>query len=357
MRANQHWENEGSASVRLRESFLFRPLSHPQRYLVSKLTNTRRQAHKRERRSLYSKGSPLRSRRRCAGAPHRGAKSSDGSIRVAVVARLDQLRELVQSVRVARLGLLEHGERRVGRPARSERDGISFPRSATLTQPHQGFPSTPRFSYAFSGLCLLVGEAGKRLSNMGTTRRCEQIRGTYSASRRARPPRRSRRHPCRSTAPCSARTRPSTNGSRSRVSRRRCARSATRRLRDVVDRYVPAWERNDVEAVVAMLTEDATMTMPPLPTSYRGREEVAVFLGGWPLAGVKRWRPVSARANGQLAFGAYVWDEEMHVFMPHGVKVLTAARHADRGDHRPPQPRRLPRLRPPRGNHDLTRNK
>ena len=106
-----------------------------------------------------------------------------------------------------------------------------------------------------------------------------------------------------------------------------------------------------------MLTEDATMTMPPLPTSYRGREEVAVFLGGWPLAGVKRWRLVSARANGQLAFGAYVWDEEMHVFMPHGVKVLTAARHADRGDHRPPQPRRLPRLRPPRGNHDLTRNK
>jgi RNA polymerase sigma-70 factor (ECF subfamily) len=94
-------------------------------------------------------------------------------------------------------------------------------------------------------------------------------------------------------------------------------------LRDVVDRYVAAWERNDVEAVVAMLTEDARMTMPPLPTWYSGREAVATFLRGWPLAGVKRWRLVPSSANAQLAFGGYIWDEETGIFMPHSINVLT----------------------------------
>src|SRR6266498_1949284 len=60
-------------------------------------------------------------------------------------------------------------------------------------------------------------------------------------------------------------------------------------LRDVVDRYVAAWERGDVEAVAAMLADDARMTMPPLPTWYGGREAVAAFLTGRPLSGVNRW--------------------------------------------------------------------
>jgi RNA polymerase sigma-70 factor (ECF subfamily) len=94
-------------------------------------------------------------------------------------------------------------------------------------------------------------------------------------------------------------------------------------LAELVERYVDAWERNDVDAVVSMLTDDATMTMPPLPSWYRGREAVAVFLRGVPLAGAKRWRLIPARANGQLAFGKYIWDEERDAFMPHGVNVLT----------------------------------
>ena len=49
-------------------------------------------------------------------------------------------------------------------------------------------------------------------------------------------------------------------------------------LREIVDRYVDAWERADVDAVVAMLTADAAMTMPPLPTWYRGREAISAFL-------------------------------------------------------------------------------
>jgi RNA polymerase sigma-70 factor (ECF subfamily) len=94
-------------------------------------------------------------------------------------------------------------------------------------------------------------------------------------------------------------------------------------LREIVDGFVDAWERADVDAVVAMLADDAAMTMPPIPTWYRGREAIAAFLRGWPFAGERRWRVVPARANGQLAFGQYIWDAETATFSPHGVNVLT----------------------------------
>jgi RNA polymerase sigma-70 factor (ECF subfamily) len=94
-------------------------------------------------------------------------------------------------------------------------------------------------------------------------------------------------------------------------------------LSDVVKRFVAAWERNDVDAVVAMLTEDARMTMPPLPNWYSGREAVADFLRGWPLSERTRWRLVPSSANAQLAFGGYLWDGEAGLFTAHSVNVLT----------------------------------
>jgi RNA polymerase sigma-70 factor, ECF subfamily len=93
-------------------------------------------------------------------------------------------------------------------------------------------------------------------------------------------------------------------------------------LRQVVQRYVTAWERNDVDAVVAMLAEDAKLAMPPLPTWYRGREHVASFLSGGPLAGATRWRLIPTRANGQLAFGLYAWDDKTQTFTPRAIDVL-----------------------------------
>ena len=94
-------------------------------------------------------------------------------------------------------------------------------------------------------------------------------------------------------------------------------------LRQIVQRYVTAWERNDVDMVVAMLAEDGKLAMPPLPAWYRGREQVASFLSGAVLAGATRWRLIPARANGQLAFGAYAWDDKTQTFMPRAVDVLT----------------------------------
>jgi RNA polymerase sigma-70 factor, ECF subfamily len=94
-------------------------------------------------------------------------------------------------------------------------------------------------------------------------------------------------------------------------------------LRDLVRAYVDAWERGDVDAVVSMLTEDALIAMPPMATWYRGRHAVAWFLRGWPLADGRPWRLRPAGANGQLAFGHYMHDEETGGFLPHGLNVLT----------------------------------
>src|SRR2546423_4405898 len=94
-------------------------------------------------------------------------------------------------------------------------------------------------------------------------------------------------------------------------------------VRKIVDDFVGAWERSDIDAVVAMLAEDATVAMPPIPTWYRGREAVAAFLRDVPLRGGRRWRVVPTRANGQLAFGHYLWDDEAGAFTPDGIAVLT----------------------------------
>jgi RNA polymerase sigma-70 factor (ECF subfamily) len=102
-------------------------------------------------------------------------------------------------------------------------------------------------------------------------------------------------------------------------------------LREVVDAFVAAWEAADVDAVAAMLAEDATIAMPPMPTWYRGRDAVASFLRRAPLAPGRRWRVVPARASGQLAFGFYRWSEETRTFAAHDVIVLAmdGARIAD----------------------------
>jgi hypothetical protein len=63
--------------------------------------------------------------------------------------------------------------------------------------------------------------------------------------------------------------------------------------------------------------------MPPLPSWYHGRDQVASFLRGGPLAGTTRWRLIPASANGQLAFGLYAWDDTTQTFTPRAIDVLT----------------------------------
>jgi RNA polymerase sigma-70 factor (ECF subfamily) len=93
------------------------------------------------------------------------------------------------------------------------------------------------------------------------------------------------------------------------------------RLEEVASRYIDAWERGDVDAIVAMLAEDATFSMPPLPTWYRGRDAIASFLERYALR--DRWRLLPARANGQLAFGCYAWDDEQESYTAVSLDVLS----------------------------------
>ncbi len=95
------------------------------------------------------------------------------------------------------------------------------------------------------------------------------------------------------------------------------------RVRELVEAYVEAWQRGDVDAVVAMLTEDAAFTMPPMSTWYGGREEIATWLANSPLSGDWRWKPIPARANGQPALAYYSWDEGESCYLPFALNVLT----------------------------------
>ena len=73
----------------------------------------------------------------------------------------------------------------------------------------------------------------------------------------------------------------------------------------VVARFVRAWESADLDALVALLTDDVFVSMPPMPFEYEGRDAVARFCVIL-LGSGRRFDLVPTRANGQPAFGAYL---------------------------------------------------
>jgi RNA polymerase sigma-70 factor (ECF subfamily) len=73
----------------------------------------------------------------------------------------------------------------------------------------------------------------------------------------------------------------------------------------IVAKFTRAWESADMGALVALLTDDVFMSMPPMPFEYQGRDVVARFCASLFGAG-RRFDLVPARANGQPAFGAYL---------------------------------------------------
>lgn len=99
------------------------------------------------------------------------------------------------------------------------------------------------------------------------------------------------------------------------------------RERKLVDDFSLAFERADVNAILALLTDDAWLTMPPLPYEYQGPEAIGHFLRTVALRDGRRFRLVPTHANGQPAYGLYLVDPRTPIAHAHGLLVLTLSGH------------------------------
>jgi RNA polymerase sigma-70 factor, ECF subfamily len=94
------------------------------------------------------------------------------------------------------------------------------------------------------------------------------------------------------------------------------------RLRELVDAYVDAWARADVDALLALLAEDAVFSMPPWPTWWRGREAIAGF-AQTARETCPETRRIATRANGQLALASYGLDADSGRWTASAIDVFT----------------------------------
>jgi RNA polymerase sigma-70 factor (ECF subfamily) len=93
------------------------------------------------------------------------------------------------------------------------------------------------------------------------------------------------------------------------------------RLRELVAEVIDAFERGEVEAILARLADDAAFSMPPFAAWYRGREQLReswLFPDERPTG----LRFVPTRANGQVALGVYKLDPDTETYRPVALEVL-----------------------------------
>jgi RNA polymerase sigma-70 factor (ECF subfamily) len=92
--------------------------------------------------------------------------------------------------------------------------------------------------------------------------------------------------------------------------------------RELLDRYVAAFENADVAALTRVLTDDAVLEMPPMTNWYAGRENFGRFIARVYAIRGTDWRMVATTANGQPAFVAYVRGAD-GVYHLHTLQVFT----------------------------------
>jgi RNA polymerase sigma-70 factor (TIGR02960 family) len=105
--------------------------------------------------------------------------------------------------------------------------------------------------------------------------------------------------------------------------RDRAPRPNSARERELAGRFADAVERGDTDELVALLTDDALLTMPPQPVEYQGHDAIATFIRGREEARGVPLRVVPTRANTQPAFGCYLPDAHAAIARPYGLIVLT----------------------------------
>jgi RNA polymerase sigma-70 factor (TIGR02960 family) len=94
---------------------------------------------------------------------------------------------------------------------------------------------------------------------------------------------------------------------------------------ELVARLTRAYEAGDVDALVALLTDDVLLAMPPVALEYYGRDLAARFYASVAFRQGRTYRLVATRANGQPAFGAYVRAPQAGIPRANGLMVLTLA--------------------------------
>ena len=109
------------------------------------------------------------------------------------------------------------------------------------------------------------------------------------------------------------------------ASRDRAPAPRSPRERELVGRFVDAFEAADAGKLVDLLTGDAWLTMPPEPPAYQGPAAIAGFFLSRTWWGAQPVRLVPTRANGQPAFGYYLHDPHAPVAHANGLIVLTLA--------------------------------
>ena len=107
--------------------------------------------------------------------------------------------------------------------------------------------------------------------------------------------------------------------------RERAALPTAKGERDVLARLADAFEAGDIDGVVALLTDDAWLTMPPEPYEYQGAEAIARFLRNREDARGGPMRLVATNANGHPAFGCYFPSPQTGVGDPRGMVVVELA--------------------------------
>jgi RNA polymerase sigma-70 factor (ECF subfamily) len=94
--------------------------------------------------------------------------------------------------------------------------------------------------------------------------------------------------------------------------------------KQLVERLTRAYESGDVDGIIALFADDAWLTMPPAPLEYQGHGPIARFLTEIAFRDGRTYRLVPTRANGQLAFGAYLREPaEPEDARANGLLVLT----------------------------------
>lgn len=113
----------------------------------------------------------------------------------------------------------------------------------------------------------------------------------------------------------------------------RAPEPASAQERDLGRRFAEAFSGDDIDGVVALLTDRAWMAMPPAPHEYHGAAAIAAFLRAFAAhRGARRLRLVPTRANTQPAFGCYITrQDEEEAADAAGIIVLTLSEGRIRG--------------------------